>query len=639
MTLMRITSFILIILVFTSTFSQAQDREFLRWVRSKPKIVKINIDGNVAFSEGEIRKRMYSKTYGFWSALRRDRRIYVQRESLGRDTLEIKYLYLKNGYLDIVINEMFSVVGKDSSAAIEVKITEGRQHKFGSKSFTGNFESRFGFYLERIANKLKSGRPFDVFLVQTAVFDVKTFLANEGFPYSKVEYKIDIPGPTEFDDVQFIIDSDSLVHFGEVTIVGNKYFPAYTARRELKIKKGNIYKRNDILESQTRLLESGYFTTVRFDQDIATENRLNPDFVLNVRERKPHFMTVTTGAGQSENKDLVWNLSGRFGKRNFLGSRRYEILADYSFTLGQDAGLIEHRYRLRYTEPWLFSVRMPLILTGEYQPKVHDPNRDFDRESWATSAETNRRFGLKIRTTLGVEYEFVKISGVPDTSSIRREEGNSARRKVYGAFRRDSRDDLFVPRRGVLIDLNSEYFGGLLGGDENFVKAQASWSTYQSLKKDFVSATRFRIGWAKAFAETESVPIDEALFLGGANTIRGFSEESLGPSDSLGVVEGATYTLVFNQEFRWKTFQFFSYVPLLRDLFSSIPLWQSVYFDMGNGFRHTGDIKFGALAYGYGTGIQFISPAGPIRIDYARRIPTESIDFDSRWHFTILYAF
>ncbi|HEX2896650.1 MAG TPA: BamA/TamA family outer membrane protein, partial [candidate division Zixibacteria bacterium] len=79
--------------------------------------------------------------------------------------------------------------------------------------------------------------------------------------------------------------------------------------------------------------------------------------------------------------------------------------------------------------------------------------------------------------------------------------------------------------------------------------------------------------------------------------------------------------------------------PLLRDLFKSIPLWQSVFFDMGNGFRDLKDVKMGALAYGYGTGFQFISPAGPIRIDYARRIPTESIGFDSRWHFTILYAF
>ncbi len=641
MTRSRAVSFFLVFLFCASAVSHAQEREILRWTRSKPKITKINIEGNEEFSDGEIRKRMYSKTFGFWSALRRDRRIFVQRESLGRDTLEIKYLYLKNGYRDVAINEEFSIVGKDSSAAVDVKIVEGRQYIIGKKTFVGNLEPKFGFNVERIANQLKTGKPLDIFLIQSCIFDIKTLLANEGFPYAKIEYKLDTPGLSEFDDIQFIIDSDSLVHFGEVTIAGNNNFPASVARRELKIKSGKIYKRDDILKSQTRLLESGYFTTVRFDQDTISKNRINPDFVLNVRERKPRYMTVTTGAGQSEIKDLVWNLSGRFGKRNFIGSRRYEILADYSFTLGQDAGMIGHRYRLRYTEPWFLNVRMPLILTGEFQPKIHVPNKNFDRQSWAASAETNRRFGQMVRTTLGSQYEFVKISGVPDNEIqlLKKQEGISARRKIYGAFRRDSRDDLFVPKRGALIDINSEYFGGFLGGDENFVKAQASWSTYQKIKANFISATRFKVGWARAFAGTESVPIDEALFLGGANTVRGFSEESLHPTGPLGEVQGSTYTLVFNQEFRWKTLQVMSYVPILRDLFSSIPLWQSVFFDAGNGFRHTSDVKFEALAYGYGSGFQFISPAGPIRIDYARRIPTKRISFDSRWHFTILYAF
>jgi outer membrane protein insertion porin family len=640
-----IRNFIITTAFILLQFSQgvSEDRSFLKWVREKPKITKIIVEGNEFFSDGAIRKQMYSKTYGFWSALRRDRRIYVQRESFGRDTLEIKYLYMKNGLLDIGVNEVFMPNPKDSSATVKVTVVEGRQYLFGKKTVLGNYEPKFNSNFNRIVNQLKTGKVFDIFLVRAAVFDMKTLMANEGYPYANIEFTIDSADTAKFDDIVFTVMPDSLVRFGEVSVSGSNNFPEKAALRELTIKKGNIYRRNDILESQTRLLESGYFTTIRFVEDKNSESRLNPDFVLNLRERKPHYMTITTGAGQSDARDLVWNLSGRFGKRNFLGSRRYEILTDYSFTLGQESRLIEHRYRLRYTEPWFVGIRMPLILTGEFQPRIKDPNREltFYRESWATSVETNRRFGAQVRTTLGAEYEFVKISGIPanEIERLKKEEGNSARRKIYGALRSDSRDDLFVPQRGILLDLVPEYFGGFLGGDENFVKAQASWSTYQGIKKDFVSATRLKVGWSRAFAETETVPIDEALFLGGANSIRGFSEKSLGPIDSLKEVEGATYTLVLNQEFRWKTVQVLSYVPLLRDLFKSIPLWQSVFFDAGNGFSHFNEIKIDNLAYGYGTGVQFISPAGPIRIDYARRIPTTRYGVDSRWHFTILYAF
>lgn len=640
MTAARCGLFIFFILILASSTS-ALDREHLRWVRSKPPIKKIEIEGNSVYSFSDLRKRMYSKTHGFWSALRKDRRIFVQRETLGRDTLEIKYIYLKEGFLDVAVAEEFIINENDSSAIVRVTISEGRQYFIGSRSYTGEYQKGHEWHFDRISKRLKLSKPFDIFEVRSVVFDIKTYMANSGYPYAEVSYSIDSAGPTEFDDILFHIRADSLVHFGEVTISGSNYFPKSAAQRELKIKKGNIYRRQDILDSQRRLLESGYFTTVQFTQENNGGNKLIPDFVLHVRERNPRYTTITTGAGQSDNKDLVWNLSARFGKRNFFGSRRYELLADYSFTLGGDAGLTEHRYRVRYTEPWFFKVRMPLILTGEYQPKLQDPNRNFDRESYGISAETNRRFGLKIRTTLGLEFEFVNISGVPDDEIqlLKREEGISARRKIYGAFRRDSRDDLFVPRRGVLVEINPEYFGGFLGGDDSFAKIQASWSTYQRLKTDFISATRFKVGWSKAFAETEAVPIDEALFLGGANTIRGFSEESLGPIGPEGEVEGASYNFVFNQELRWKTVQVFSYIPLLRDLFKSIPIWQSVFFDMGNGFRNLDDIKPEALAYGYGTGVQFISPAGPIRLDYARRIQTRRIEFDTRWHFTILYAF
>ncbi|MGH8016397.1 MAG: POTRA domain-containing protein, partial [Candidatus Zixiibacteriota bacterium] len=269
----------------------------MRWVRSKPKITRINVEGNEFFSDGAIRKQIYTKTFGFWAALRRDRRIYVQRETFGRDTLEIKYLYLKNGFLDVTVQEDFLINERDSSATVQMTVTEGRQYRFGQKAFGGEYPNSFDLNFHRIADQLKLSKPFDLFQVRAAIFDMKTHMANEGYPYGNIEYKLEEPGPTEYDDIVFVIYADSLVRFGEVTISGNKNFPAYTARRELKIKKGNIYRRKDILESQTRLLESGYFTTIRFVQDVNTENRLNPDFLLNVIERKPHFTTFTTGAG------------------------------------------------------------------------------------------------------------------------------------------------------------------------------------------------------------------------------------------------------------------------------------------------------------------------------------------------------
>ena len=94
-----------------------------------------------------------------------------------------------------------------------------------------------------------------------------------------------------------------------------------------------------------------------------------------------------------------------------------------------------------------------------------------------------------------------------------------------------------------------------------------------------------------------------------------------------------------SQFVRWKTVQVLQTLPGIGKLFRNLPLWQSVFFDMGNGFDYFEDIRTDDFAYGYGTGLQIVSPAGPIRVDYARRITTDRYDFDYRWHFTILYAF
>jgi outer membrane protein insertion porin family len=284
---------------------------------------------------------------------------------------------------------------------------------------------------------------------------------------------------------------------------------------------------------------------------------------------------------------------------------------------------------------------MPLTLAGEWEPGVKDPELDYRIEKFSFSLSTTRRFGDTYLGSWGLEYESVRIYGVDqyEIPEIKDQEGISERRKLYTTWRRDSRDHIFIPRRGSLTDFTVEYFGGFLGGDDHFYKLEASWSSYQVVWPGWISATRLKSGWAAPFGKSAVVPIEDRFFLGGANTIRGFRVNTLGPTAEDGTLIKSDFYAIFNQEFRWQTIQIFQFIPLLKGLLGGWPLWQSVFFDMGNGFRDVNDFELRRLAYAYGTGVQIVSPAGPIRIDYARRIKTHFIEFDSRWHFTILYAF
>lgn len=631
----------LFICMFSPVLASAagMDRETLRWVRHKPKITQIEINGNEYFSDSDIRKRMYSRTRDFWRALKGDRRTRVQRESLGRDTLEIKYMYLREGFLGLKLHEEFVRVAGDSLASVRVTIDEGRRFLYGKQKIAGTFNAEFSQPLNKIAGAIKEGDAADPIRMRQVAFDMKSLLANNGYPYAIVIESIDTSAG-EMCPINFLIESDSLVHFGAVFVEGSKRYPESVVRREITIKPGNVYKRDDLIDSQRRLVESGYFTTRQIVQSDSSSDRLTPDFSVRVRERKPYYTTVTTGAAQSEVQDLQWDMSAGVGARNFLGSRKIDFNAAYGFGLGSDSRLITHRYRLRYTEPWSFKRRIPLILTTELNPKVQSQTQDYDVWSWSVSLATNWRHRRVYRVNAGIEYQDVNISGIPkDEIELRREEQDAVRRRLFFRFNRDTRDDVFLPRRGSMSEIQSFYFGGFLGGDESFYHVEASWATYRVIWPGWISATRFWGGNVREFGDSKEVPREDRFYLGGANTVRGFPERSLGPVRPDGEPDGANVMAVFNQEFRWKTLQVFQVVPILSGLFRNFPLWQSVFIDIGNGFRQRSDLRSDNLAYTYGTGIQLISPAGPIRLDYARRIKTDNIDEGDRWHFTILYAF
>jgi outer membrane protein insertion porin family len=631
-----LTGFLLISMT-TCAASFAVDREFLRWAGQNPAIDSIHIEGNRHIPAGEIKKHLYSRKRGLLQALGADRRSRIQKETLQRDTLEIKYLYYLEGFLGVRVNESIERLSPGKNALIRVVIDEGRQYRYGDKSVSGSFSESMRGNFERIAARLKRGTLMNPLDIHGTVFKMKTYLANDGYPYATVGYALDTGGIDSLGAVRFSIESDSLVHFGKLTVEGSKQFPEYCARREVKIRDSALYRRDDILDSQRRLFESGYYSTFQLRQSPQSADRLRPDFTLTVRERKTAAVGLNAGVGQSPVRDLEVNGSAGFLKRNFLGSRRYDISASYALGLGQEARLIKHSYRLSFTEPWLLGLRMPLTISTAWDPTLRDPVQEFKRSALSVSAETNIKFGQEIWLSLGFEYIGVKLTDLTGVlaDSLGGPTSNASRRKLSFGFRRDSRDSIFIPRRGSLSRINVQYYGGILGGDGSFVKIQADWSSFQVAWPGWISATRFKGGWAHQYGTPRFTFVDEAQYLGGANSVRGFAENQLGPKDLFGKPVGAEFIVIANQEFRWRTIPFLSQVPFLKRW----PLWQSIFLDMGNGYQSSKEISFRSLAYSYGTGFQIMSPAGPIRLDYARVIPHDKFAFTDRWHFTILYAF
>jgi outer membrane protein insertion porin family len=631
----------------SASAASSESKAGLRWPRNR-SIGAIEIDGNQFFSDGHIRRHLYSRNRNVWLAIKGDRRSRVQPETLRRDTLEIKYLYLTSGFLDVRIAHAYEPRLPDSAAIVKISIKEGPQYVVGRTAVDGTYDRQYHRRLSEMVSQLEPGKPVNLFQLKDTETTMKAFLANRGYPYAKITYAIDSAGGPTACLVSYLVVADSLVHFGNVFVEVANPKPDSTSRygdkvalRELKIKTGAVYRRDDILESQRRLFESGYYTTFQLSPSEYTGDSLNPDFRLRVTERKSAYTTMRLGAIRSEKKDLEWGVSALAGQRNAWDSRTLEGSFDLKFSAGKDTRLTDNVLKAQFQEPWFLGTRTNLTLSAEYQPRIRDIERDFDKESWAITAVLTKWRGRTIRANLGLEYRKVKFSDVAATEIplIKEQAGISERRKVYFAIRRDSRDDFFIPRAGSVTEFSSDVYGGFLRGDANFFKIQASWSRYRRVWPGWIAASRLRGGWAEAYGNSTVVPADEALYIGGANTIRGVAENQLGPLDSNGDPIGARYTMVFNQEFRWKTIQVLNVLPLVGDLMASFPLWQSLFVDIGNGFARQDQIRLRNMAFAYGFGFQIASPAGPIRVDYAELVKHDDFAYSHRWHFTILYAF
>ena len=99
---------------------------------------------------------------------------------------------------------------------------------------------------------------------------------------------------------------------------------------------------------------------------------------------------------------------------------------------------------------------------------------------------------------------------------------------------RDSRNNPFIPVTGSYSLIYNELVGGFLKGDNHFYKIILTWNRYNPLGKKGelnVLATRVKIGYVQKLFKDKFVPTFDRFYAGGAYTIRGYVENTLGPKD------------------------------------------------------------------------------------------------------------
>jgi outer membrane protein assembly factor BamA len=203
--------------------------------------------------------------------------------------------------------------------------------------------------------------------------------------------------------------------------------------------------------------------------------------------------------------------------------------------------------------------------------------------------------------------------------------------------RYDTRNEIFDPSQGLSVQAAVEGAGGPLGGNNDLYRLTLDARVYQRLGTVpsrlvrttgyFVVAARAMAGIVRPYGKSESlgVPYYESFTLGGANTIRGYRDRSIGP-DSTGIGQYLYGPTVVNGNLELRTPYILRWVALVG------------FADAGSVAR---DLRSPTYEYSAGAGIRVRTPIGPVRFDWGRRLryPAGAGKQPDRYYLGLLHAF
>ncbi len=567
----------------------------------KVKIKDIIIEGNKAISAKKIRKAMKTKTRGLFSFITGTG--YYKKDTMRADVEKIKDLYYNKGYIKVTVGEpRIQLTDDKKGMKIALQISEGDSYKVASVDITGNKAFTEAKLRELI--KLPANKTFDKSLLTKDVTVISDKYANNG--YALVSVLPDIIPDDEKKEIKVIykISEGDKYSIGKVEISGNTKTRDKVIRREVRVDEGDTFDASALKRSYERLNNLQYFESVDVAPKPRPEEKL-VDVDVTVKEKPTGFLSVGGGYSSVDKFIAMVDITqgNLFGKGQYL-KLRGELGGTSSF------------YELSFRDPWFMDKP---ISFGASIYKNQRQYGDFDRDSTGFEFSFGKNFWEYWNGSVTYNLEKTTVSNVRVDASqiVKDQEGKNTTSSISLALGRDTRDNYLDPLRG---SKNAVYltFAGL-GGTTAFTREILDSSWYFPMFSNTTFHVRGRIGHTTGLFG-KKLPLYEKFYVGGIDTVRGLGYGEGGPKDVNGEAMGGEKELILNAEYIFPIVAEYKFKGL-------------VFIDSGRAWG-SGEAWGSDLRYTTGTGIRWISPVGPIRIEWGHVLNKKPGESGSKVEFT-----
>jgi outer membrane protein insertion porin family len=569
----------------------------------KGHIKKIAFKGNKNIKSSQLKKVMMTGQWNLFSIVTKTG--VLDEDILRNDIQLLTAYYFDQGYLDAKISEPKIDLRDPKRIRIEIEIEEGPQYRLGTIDFKGDLLTTKEALFQAL--KLKRNDVYSNSAVRSQISALMEKFANQGYAYAEIVPETVVDSQRLLVHLTFEINKKKRVSFEKIQIVGNTKTRDKVVRRELRVAEGELYSATGMNNSRGRLRRTGFFKEVDFTTSRgSTDEKIN----LDIKVEEAPTGALSFGLGYSSIENVIGSAS--ISDRNLFGYGYYGAL---KFKLGAES----RDLRLSFTDPYFLGTTYAAGID-----LYHEDVEYFATYSYTTIGG-DLRFGKELTESIRVDsmYKLENVNVFDVTLDadrfIKEQRGRRTTSALSFTFSMDTRDDFFAPSRGARHTLFLQNAGGILGGDNDFVKIIAQTGWYFPLPISLVLNLRGQVGSVIPYGGQE-VPIYEKFFVGGLNTVRGFEYGTAGPVDRNGEPLGADKMCAFTSEVVF---------PLARE----IGLRGAVFWDIGKGFDKWSDLT--PLRSGAGLGIRWFSPFGPIHIDLGFNLNPKKDEKGSVFDFTV----
>jgi len=585
------------------------------------RIKQINIVGNKAFKDKELRDQLTLNTSGWFSWYTKADQ--YSKTKLTGDLEALRSFYLDRGYVEMnVESTQVSITPDKKDIYLTINITEGEQYTVKDFKFEGEMFGREDELRQLVL--LRSGKTYSGAALTATNKLITERLGTFGYAFANVNANPEIDRDKREVSFTFMIDPGKRAYVRHMTISGNTTTRDEVIRREFRQFESSWYDANKIKLSRDRVDRLGYFKEVTIDTPEAQGTSDQVDVNLAVIEKPTGNFQIGGAFSQAEK----FSLSASIQQANFAGSGN---------TVGIDLNTSKYSRTIAFShtnpyytddgvsrgfEVYLRTFKPPAINIGAYTIK-----QTGGRVSWGVpfSEIDTVFFGIGLErsevetdSTSPTFYKQYVIDQGGPASGIGSVISNSV--PLTMAWGRDSRDSALTPTLGRYQRANLELD---IVGDSKYYRAVYEHQWYKPLTTNITLALKGEFDYGHGIG-SKPYPVFKNFYAGGIGSVRGYYGSSLGVVDPVNLdALGGASRMIGNAELQ---------MPFPGQGKDRSLRWFG-FLDGGQVYREGEKMRLSELRFSTGLGISWISPVGPLKLSYAKPLNAKYGDRLERFQF------